>query len=667
MTSPPPVTPEMLQQSFREEAKEILSELECALLELHKSGGSPELVSGIFRGLHTLKGSGSMFGFDRLAAFTHDLESAFDKVRNGVLPASPELIDGTLSALDQIAAMLDGDGSSADASVCSGILANLQQLPSAGLAPAGEKKQASAGPDRSDGPLRSWRIRFAPGAELMRCGANPLLLLRELCALGTARTGARLDALPSLREIDPERCYVFWEVGIETAAGAEAIRDVFLFVEDVCDLTIEPDAPASVPRGAAAQGLMDQRAARVGRRATDRPDSTSTLRIPAARLDQLVGLVGELVTVQARLSELSSRRGDPEIAQTAEEIERLSSALRESSMNLRMMPIRGTFERFRRLVHDLTKDLDKPVDLVVEGAETELDKAVIDQLGDPLMHLIRNSMDHGIESAEARAAQGKPAAGTIRLAARHAGATMLIEVSDDGAGIDCKAVREKAVERGLTTADAELTEREIFALLFEPGFSTARTVTDLSGRGVGLDVVRRTVESLRGTIEIRSERGRGTTIALRLPLTLAILDGLLVEVGEGRYVLPLGVTLECVELERAQAERAAGHMAEVRGEMVPYIRLRDHFGVAGVRPKREQIMVIECDLGRCGLMVDRVLGNCQTVIRSLGKLYRDVQGVSGATVLGDGTVALILDPPRLVQEAMRATTRSRRADPAAAP
>ncbi len=667
MTSPPPVTPEMLQQSFREEAKEILSELECALLELHKCGGSPELVSGIFRGLHTLKGSGSMFGFDRLAAFTHDLESAFDKVRNGVLPASPELIDGTLSALDQIAAMLDGDGSSADASVCSGILANLQQLPSAGLAPAGEKKQASAGPDRSDGPVRSWRIRFTPGAELMRCGANPLLLLRELCALGTARTGARLDALPSLREIDPERCYVFWEVGIETAAGAEAIRDVFLFVEDVCDLTIERDAPASVPRGAAAQGLMDQRAARVGRRATDRPDSTSTLRIPAARLDQLVGLVGELVTVQARLSELSSRRGDPEIAQTAEEIERLSSALRESSMNLRMMPIRGTFERFRRLVHDLTKDLDKPVDLVVEGADTELDKAVIDQLGDPLMHLIRNSMDHGIESAEARAAQGKPAAGTIRLAARHAGATMLIEVSDDGAGIDCKAVREKAVERGLTTADAELTEREIFALLFEPGFSTARTVTDLSGRGVGLDVVRRTVESLRGTIEIRSERGRGTTIALRLPLTLAILDGLLVEVGEGRYVLPLGVTLECVELERAQAERAAGHMAEVRGEMVPYIRLRDHFGVAGVRPKREQIMVIECDLGRCGLMVDRVLGNCQTVIRSLGKLYRDVQGVSGATVLGDGTVALILDPPRLVQEAMRATTRSRRADPAAAP
>jgi len=369
-----------------------------------------------------------------------------------------------------------------------------------------------------------------------------------------------------------------------------------------------------------------------------------------------VGLVGELVTVQARLSELSSRRDDAEIAEAAEEIERLTSALRENSMNLRMMPIRGTFERFRRLVHDLARELSKPVELAIEGADTELDKAVIDQLGDPLMHLIRNSMDHGIEDAEARARAGKPAVATIRLAARHAGAAMLIEVSDDGGGIDTEAVRRRAVERGLAAADAELSEQEIFAFLWEPGFSTARKVTDLSGRGVGLDVVRRTVESLRGSIEIRSQRGAGTTITLRLPLTLAIIDGLLVEIGEGRYVLPLGSTLECIELEHAEGEET--RLADVRGELVPYIRLRDHFGVASAAPAREQIMVIESDSGRCGLMVDRVLGNYQTVIRNLGRLYRDVQGVSGATILGDGTVALILDPPRLVQEALR-TRRSR--------
>ena len=656
---------ELLRQSFREEAREIAADLESALLELHRAGSGADLVSRIFRGMHTLKGSGAMAGFDRLAAFTHDLETAFDKVRNGMAPASPELIDLTLAALDQIRAMVEGEGEDPDGRCA--ILERIRELSgieaAAAARPAAKAAPAAAG--AGSGPVQTWHIRWAPGPELMRCGANPLLLLRELGGLGTMRLEARLDAVPPLADIDPERCYVGWEVSLSTGAGLDAIRDVFLFVEDVCELRIEPGAAAPVPErapaaeaDAIARGLMEARTGNAGRRAGDRPETAASLRVPAARLDHLVGLVGELVTVQARLSELSSRRDDAEIAQAAEEIERLSSALRENSMNLRMMPIRGTFERFRRLVHDLSRELSKPVELTIEGADTELDKAVIDQLGDPLMHLIRNSMDHGIEAPEGRAARQKPATATIRLRARHAGGTMLIEVCDDGAGIDADAVRQRAVERGLAAPDAELSEQEIFAFLWEPGFSTARTVTDLSGRGVGLDVVRRTVESLRGSIEVRSQRGVGTTMTLRLPLTLAIIDGLLVQVGDGRYVLPMGSTLECIELERGQAETAAGRMADVRGELVPYIRLRDHFGVHSRPPEREQIMVIESDLGRCGLMVDRVLGNCQTVIRSLGKLYRDLQGVSGATVLGDGSVALILDPPRLIQEALR-TRRSR--------
>lgn len=668
MNSSATSTAEMLQQSFREEAREILADLESALLELHRTGGGADLVSRIFRGMHTLKGSGSMFGFDRLAAFTHDLETVFDKVRNGLLPASPELIDLTLAALDLIAGMLEGEGPAADAEA--GILAGIRRLSGIAESAASVRDTKIPAADAASGPVQSWHIRFAPGAELMRCGASPLLLLRELGALGTARIAACLDAVPPLALLDPERCYISWEIGLKTGAGLDAIRDVFLFVEDVSELTIERDGAASEPErpaeaDAIARGLMEPRGGNPGRRASDRPEASASLRVPAARLDHLVGLVGEMVTVQARLSELSSRRDDADLAQAAEEIERLTSALRENSMNLRMMPIRGTFERFRRLVHDLARELSKPVELAIEGADTELDKAVIDQLSDPLMHLIRNSMDHGIERPKARAAAAKPAVATIRLAARHAGAAMLIEVSDDGAGIDPEAVRQRAVERGLAAADAELSEQEIFAFLWEPGFSTARKVTDLSGRGVGLDVVRRTVESLRGSIEMRSQRGVGTTITLRLPLTLAIIDGLLVEIGEGRYVLPLGSTLECIELEHAEAERT--RMADVRGELVPYIRLRDHFGVESAAPKREQIMVIESDSGRCGLMVDRVLGNYQTVIRSLGRLYRDVQGVSGATILGDGTVALILDPPRLVQDVLRIRNRGARAHPPGAP
>jgi two-component system chemotaxis sensor kinase CheA len=330
-------------------------------------------------------------------------------------------------------------------------------------------------------------------------------------------------------------------------------------------------------------------------------------------------------------------------------------------MTLRMLPIRATFEKFRRLVHDLARDLGKNVELTIEGAETELDKTVIDQLGDPLMHLIRNSMDHGVESPEVRAAAGKRTAATIHLAARHSGASVLITVSDDGAGINAEAVRQRAIERGLTTADAQLTDAEIFSFIFEAGFSTAKRVTDISGRGVGMDVVRQKVDSLRGSIDVASQPGHGTTVTLRLPLTLAIIDGLLVRVGESFFVLPLASTLECIELTREEVEQANGkHVANVRGQIVPYIRLRQYFAVNTAPPEREQIMVVECEEGRCGLVVDEVLGNCQTVIRNLGRLYRHVQVVSGATILGNGIVALILDPLRLVQEAVRARMQRER-------
>jgi len=670
---------DQFKNAFREEGREVLVDLESALLELNENRGDIELVGRVFRALHTIKGSGAMFGFEALAAFTHNLETAFDEVRNGRLQIGSELIDLTLSALDQIRAMLEeGEGGAAppDADGCAQILVKVRRLTgkpesSAVKQETGPVKASSeTGSLPSAGPSREWKIRFAPGPDFMLNGANPLLLVQELRQMGDLGVIASMAAVPPLGELDPERCYICWEMVLATTAGLDAIRDVFIFAEESCELAIEPaEGPAAKAAEArpacdaelTARALAEERSQPGGRRSYDKPDNASSLRVPAAKLDQFVDLVGELVTVQARLSELAARHDDPEIAEVSEEIERLTSELRENSMNIRMTPVRATFEKFRRLVHDLARDLGKDVELTIEGAETELDKTVIDQLGDPLMHLIRNSMDHGIEPGAVRAAQGKRPTAAIHLSARHSGASVLIGVSDDGGGIDAEAVRNRAVERGLIGAEATLTEAETFALLFEPGFSTAKQITDVSGRGVGMDVVRQRVESLRGSIEVSSRPGSGTSVTLRLPLTLAIIDGLLVTVGEAFFVLPLANTLECIELTREDIERANGkHLANVRGEIVPYIRLREHFNIRTQPPEIEQIMILETGEGRYGFVVDQVLGDYQTVIKSLGRFYRHVQVVSGATIMGNGMVALIVDPERLVQDALRSQSPAAR-------
>jgi two-component system chemotaxis sensor kinase CheA len=663
------------QQAFQEEAREILIELESALLELNDNRGDPELVARVFRALHTVKGSGAMFGFDALAAFTHHVENAFDQVRNGRLEATPDLISLALRAADQIKAMLDeaAGRDCADPAVSADILSKVRELTGAPAVLSPKKKTtAAAAPTQMDAGRR-WQIHFCPGPDLLRYGANPVLLFRELRQLGSLELKADSSAIPALAELEPERCYIAWDLVLTAAAGRDKICDVFIFVEDSCKLTIA-EAPVAVSPSSAAPSSQSlpapepaaetpvvERRSRAGRRSTDKPDSPSSLRVAAAKVDQLVDLVGQLVTVQARLVEIAGRREDREIQAVAEEIESLTGELRETSMGMRTLPLRSTFERFKRLVYDLGRSLHKDVELTFEGAATELDKSVIDQLGDPLMHLIRNSMDHGIETPAERLATGKKATGTIHLAAQHAGAQVLVSVSDDGRGIDREAVRARAVEKGLIAADARLGEDDIFSLIMAPGFSTAKQVSDVSGRGVGMDVVRKNVEALRGRIEIASQPGVGSKVTLRLPLTLAIIDGLLVRVGETRFVIPLGNAVECVELTRQDIEKANGkHLADIRGEIIPYIRLSETLGLRHPRPEREQVMVAETEHGRFGFVVDQVLGNHQTVIKNLGRLYREVQLVSGATILGDGSVALILDLHRMAQSAIRESSFHRR-------
>jgi two-component system chemotaxis sensor kinase CheA len=651
------------KQAFQEEARELLLELESALLQLDQNREDREVVGRAFRALHTIKGSGAMFGFDDVAGFAHNLESAFDQLRNGQLVATADLINLTLAAGDQIKTMLDeADGRGiVDQDRSASILTKLRQLtglsdPRLDAAPAASAAQvAPAGSQAYD-----WRIRFRPGPDVVLNGTNPLLLLRELRELGSLRISLDTLAIPPLSQIEAEHCYLAWDMILTTCAEEAAIRDIFIFIEDDCDLAIErvPDEAVAAAAEALVQAPPGGSEARGG---TGQGATASSIRVSADKLDQLVNLVGELVTVQARLSEIAGRRDDPDIQDISEAVDRLTAALRQNSMSIRMLPLKTTFERFRRLVHDLSLELHKEVDLRIEGADTELDKTVIDQLNDPMVHLIRNSLDHGIETPEARRAAGKPPTGTIHLSARHSGANVLIQVRDDGRGLDADKVRARAVEQGLIESTARPSEAEIFSLFLAPGFSTAREVTEVSGRGVGMDVVKRSIDALRGSIEIASKPGEGLTITLRLPLTLAIIDGLLVRVGREHFILPLANSLECVELTRQDIHDAHGkHLADVRGELIPYIRLSEHFQMETGRPEREQIMVVETEYGHYGFVVDQVLGDHQTVIKNLGRLYRNAQVVSGATILGNGTVALILDPHRLVQNVVQGMSRKRR-------
>jgi two-component system, chemotaxis family, sensor kinase CheA len=658
------------KQAFQEEAHELLGELEAALLELSHSPADIEVVGRAFRALHTIKGSGAMFGFDDIAGFAHNLESAFDQLRNGQLAATAGLINLTLAAGDQMKAMLDaaaGHGA-VDQSRTAGIVAELRQL-TGSTEPQPPTPPAAPGAT-SSGPARDWRIAFRPGADALLNGTNPLLLLRELRDLGALRIDIDTAAIPPLSEMDPERCYLGWNMVLTTAAELDAIRDVFIFVEGNCELTIEPalDQPAETEAPAARaedrgeiakQPVASAPAAKEHGHEPQKPAvdglrnalvKESTVRVPSGRLDHLVNLVGELVMNQSRIAQAASEAGVPELANPVQELERLVAELRDDVLGIRMLPIGTIFGRFRRLVHDLSIELGKEVDLITEGAETELDKSILDQLAEPLVHLLRNSMDHGIEPADDRVKNGKPRRGTIRLAAAHTGSDVVIRIEDDGRGIDRAAVRAKAVERQLIAADANLSDREILSLLVLPGFSTARRVTSVSGRGVGLDVVKKQIDALHGSLSIASEPGHGARVSLTLPLTLAIIEGLLVQLGPDQFIIPMAAIMENVELHREQRQRNNGrNVIAVRGELIPYIDLRQAFGIEGDAPQIEKIVIVRHEEARVGLVVDRVVGTHQTVIQGLGRFFRNINVVSGTTIMGDGRVALILDVSAVVR------------------
>lgn len=683
---------DQLSSVYREEASERLAELEEALLELEKAPTDLELVGRAFRAMHTIKGSGSMFGFVEVASFTHELETVFDRVRNGATSVTPELIRLALTAKDLIRAMVEGNGTEGLAERAA-VVARLKGYQASGAPGGAPATEAPAAPrPATTTATRTYRVRFRPAKDLLQDGTNLVALLEELRGLGRAELFPYLRGVPTLEELEPEHCFLAWDALLSTTKDENAIRDVFIFVESRCELHVEliDDGTATddaaykklgeilveredvtleqlravlesqkrlgdllVEKGLVAPeaveaAVLEQKVVREARGKRETAEATS-IRVPATKLDSLVNLVGELVIAQARLSQIALHRDDPELFTIAEVMERLSANLRDNTLNIRMVPIGTTFARFKRLVHDLSTELNKEIDLVTDGAETELDKTVIDRLGDPLVHIIRNCCDHGIETPAERQEKGKPAKGTVALSAYYSGANVIIEIRDNGRGLDVAAIRAKGIQKGLIEEGARMSEKALLGLVFMPGFSTAKQVSNLSGRGVGLDVVKRSIDALRGSVELESTAGQGTTIRLKLPLTLAIIDGLLVTVGDGRYVLPMSAVEECVELTRDDVEHSRGNrFASVRGELVPYVRLRDWFGVAGDRPDIEQIAVATSDGVRFGLVVDQVIGQHQTVIKTLGTMYKHVEGISGATILGDGEVALIVDVQALV-------------------
>lgn len=695
------------REAFKEESRELLSELETSLLELEERPDDADLVGRVFRAMHTIKGSGAMFGFEAVSAFTHDVETVFDLVRNGSIRVTKELIDLTLAARDHIRSMLDASEGEpeVDKDKACRIISSLRKfIPDLAATVKGEHFLPPVvvvpQSERADREI-TFRIHFRPPRDIAFRGMDPIGLLNELSYLGECTITARTQDVPSLDELNAESCYLYWDVILTTSEGVNAVKDVFLFIQDDAEVKIDiiknpvdgTDAgqkklgeilvergevtPEIVQKGLSAQkrfgqvlvemgaleadevtsALAEQRHLKAQQDKKQAADSASSIRVSSDKLDKLVDLVGELVTLQSLLSQTAGNFKKTKIPAIAEAVERLTSELRDTTIGIRMLPIGSTFSKFKRLVRDLSKELGKEIELTTEGAETELDKTVIEKLGDPMVHILRNSIDHGIEQLEDRVAANKPRTGTIHLSAKHSGAHVLVQVQDDGKGLDPDVIRAKAVEKGLISSDAKLSRKEIFSLILAPGFSTAKTITSVSGRGVGMDVVKRAIESLRGSIEINSQKGSGTTITLKLPLTLAIIEGLLVKIGAESFVMPLALVEECVELTRKDVQKANGRdLAQVRGKVVPYIRLREQFMITGERPAIEQIVIVSLEGQRAGFVVDRVIGGHQTVIKSLGSMYKDIDGISGATILGDGTVALILDASRLIHQAEQKET-----------
>ena len=706
-------------QTFIVESRELLLSMEDSLLELERRPDDADAMNATFRAIHTIKGSAGLFGLDDIVRFTHVVESLLDRARNNEVPVNDTLTALMLECGDHIGHLVGtaaGDQPTDPAAMEVRQAALLERL--GRFSPAGvpEVAQAVERPVEQEAVLArdeggqvgsgAWHISLRFGRDVLRNGMDPASFLRYLTTLGDViHTTTLCDAMPAAAEMDPESCYLGFEIDLRSEASKETIEGAFEFVREDCEIRILPPnsrigefvqliaalpenndrigeilvASGAVTHAELAHALAEQQAVASGKprvgeilveenvvqeavvqAALDKQKQIKDkraldnrfVRVDAAKLEELINQVGEMVIAGASATLLARRTQDGALHEAMSLMGRLVEEIRDCALSLRMVEIGETFNRFQRVVRDVSRELGKEIALEISGGETELDKTVVEKITDPLTHLVRNSIDHGIEPAEVRASRGKPANGIIRLNAYHESGTIVIEVSDDGGGLNRDKILSKAIEKGIVAPTQTLADQEIYNLVFEPGFSTADQVTNLSGRGVGMDVVRRNIEALRGSIDLDSRPGEGTTFRIRLPLTLAIIDGFLIEVGESSLVVPLDMVVECLELSDADRQSAeTRRYLNLRGEVLPFIRLRELLAIEGEQTRRENVVVVQFGGQKAGLVVDQLLGEFQTVIKPLGQVFRHLRGISGSTILGSGEVALILDVPALVQQA----------------
>lgn len=661
-------------QVFFEESFEGLDVMESGLLNLDMGDVDVEAINTIFRAAHSIKGGSGTFGFNDVADFTHVMETLLDEMRDGrrnVTQAAVNVLLGSVDCLNEMLVAIQNDDEVDNHKVN----AHKKELE---IELNGEQAVQDTTVLELESGIQSvavqgWKIAFSPHLDMLQTGNDPVRMFRELSELGELTVTVDFQGMPSFYDVNPEECHLSWTLEVVGSISFEDITEIFDWVEEDCDFAIQalsdlsveiaPDESEEKTEIAVKQEneILKQSVSKPSepKSESDKPKSkaSSSIRVDTGKIDTLINMVGELVITQSMLSLVGEHfelnRLD-QLKNGLSQLERHTRELQDSVMNIRMLPISFVFSRFPRLVHDLSAKLDKKIELILVGEKTEVDKTVVELLSDPLVHLVRNSLDHGIEMPADRIAAGKPETGTITLEAYHRGGNIVIEVKDDGKGLNKEMLRNKAVEKGLITDDAVLTDKQTYELIFMAGFSTAEQLSDISGRGVGMDVVRRNIQSLGGNIEIISELGQGTTISINLPLTLAILDGQSIAVGDERFIIPLGAIIESIHVNESMINRVAGRgeTFRLRSEYLPIVRMHSIFDVKTAQATKLTdglVVVVEGQGMRCGLFVDDLLGQQQVVIKSLEANYRKVEGVSGATILGDGSVALILDIPGLVR------------------
>ncbi|WP_373070656.1 chemotaxis protein CheA [Sulfurimonas sp.] len=665
-----------IAKEFREESLELLDAMENSLINIRENGMDDESINAVFRAAHTIKGTAGMYKIDFVVEFTHIAENLLDQIRNGKIEMNDELGELLLECKDHMQNLVEFSvATNNEKPPHEELSENTKRLGDAlnanlsGIAAIEQTQSTKSQEDELDSSLqeRSWNLKIKFNENIMEHGFEPasfLAYLRKNSSSFVSTT--KISKVPLIKKLEPTNCYVKFKIDFTTTLSKEEIIDVFEFVEDDCTLNLnEVETPTDTTQEQNHEDTKTHETTQEVKKQESGPKQTSTIpkiqpsytiRVDAEKIDLLINLIGEMVVANANVVQQSIDIKNNELTESVSIVSRMLEDIRENAMQIRMVQIGETFNRFKRIIMDLSKKLGKDIELVIKGGETELDKTVIEKITDPLVHIVRNAIDHGIEEPENRG--GKNVKGTVQLNAYHDAGTVVIEISDDGKGLDKDVLYTKAVEKGLIEDGVTLSEQDIFKLILEPGFSTAPAVTDLSGRGVGMDVVKRNIEALRGNIEIQSKLGEGTQFIIRLPLTLAIIDGFLVQVGETSYVIPLDMVVECIELsDEERKEMHGNNFVNLRGTILPLLNVGEFFNEKTNEDARTNIIVVHYGGKRYGFIVEELYGEFQTVIKPLGKIFSELRGISGATILGSGKVALILDVPLLVGNVLSRATR----------